>query len=79
LREDLSVTRSQLLDARGRLRDSEAKFESVQQALARLEPLLELGPQSLRAAQRLHAAAVNHPRLYSALLKCVRPFQRRAG
>jgi septal ring factor EnvC (AmiA/AmiB activator) len=76
LREELSITRTQLLETTGRLQEVERRLDD---AVAQLEPLRELGPRAVWVAQRLHALAVSYPALHSPLARCLRPFTRRTG
>src|SRR5262249_42537939 len=66
LRQELSRTRTQLLDARARLETAELFLGRARQVVRPFKPLHELGRQSVRLAQRLRAHAV-------------RPFIRKAG
>ena len=66
LRQELSRTRSQLLDAQLRLESTESYLALARSIAKPLRPLRELGRQSVQMAQRLHAQAI-------------RPFARKAG
>jgi hypothetical protein len=79
LRQELSRTRTQLLDVAGRLRESEIRLEQAQADVAHLAPLCELGPTTLQFAKGLQSAAVRYPRLHSLAAHWLRPFRRTAG
>jgi hypothetical protein len=76
LRQELSRTRAQLFESNRRLEDAQSRWEEM---LSHLGPLFDLGPKSIRIAQRLHETATNHPRLHAAVSRWISALSRRAG